>query len=105
MSYNTIHPKKTVIVKNGNKETLNTFHRMTQNLSCEHDAMLVKMYLFLFFTFIFENWDRKEEVFLIRIILRPAFYLCLADYSFHLKNNKTKKPHHTTYIKLQKLIQ
>lgn len=42
--------------------------------------MLLKIYLLLFFTFIFENLERKEEVFLIRIILRPAFYLCLPDY-------------------------
>lgn len=53
---------------------------MTQNLSCEHHAMLLKMYLLLFFTFIFENRDRKEDVLLIRIVLGPAFYPCLPDY-------------------------
>lgn len=80
MSYNTSNPPKNINSQNGNKEIINIFHRMTQNLSPKHHAMLLKMYLLLVFTFTFENSDRKQDVFLIRIILGCAFYLCLPDY-------------------------
>lgn len=76
---------------------------MTKSVSCEHHATLLKIHLLLFFSFISENWmDGKEDTLLIRIILMPAFYLCLPAYI--ILRVKIKEVNYINYTELYKLF-